>query len=313
VVDAASISEAPIAPKRNIILKIAFGAGLLLAFLYVYIRELLNNRVRSTKELKTLTSVPVLAEIAQQETGDLITANSRSIVAEQIRSLRTNLQYLRSRKAQEGGGRVTLLTSSMSAEGKSFIACNLAVIHAFSHKKTVLLELDLRKPKISRYLNLGPHTGLSNYLIGEVDIAGIIQPLANYPKLSVIGSGPVPPNPSELLAGDDMDELMAYLKANYDEIIIDTPPAGLVTDAQLLGRFADVTLFLVRQGVTFKSQVENINELQKQERFPKLNIILNGVKIGGGYGYGYGYYASGPENNTFKFSRLIRSVFARLF
>ncbi|WP_256013232.1 GumC family protein [Desertivirga xinjiangensis] len=306
VVEPASVSLGPISPKRNTILLGALAAGLLLAFLYVFIKELLNNRVRSVKDVKRLTEVPLLGEIAQQEANELITVNNRSAMAEQLRSMRINLQYLGGRKGKESKGVVTLLTSSMSGEGKSFVACNLAAVHAISGKKTVILELDLRKPKVSRYLNLKSNIGLSNYLIGKAEIEKIIQPLDGYTNISVIGSGPLPPNPSELLAGEEMEVLINYLKEHYDEIIIDTPPIGLVIDAQILARFADITLFLVRQGITFKSQLSKISELQQEQKFPKMNVVLNGVKLGENYGYGYYTSDAHKGNMLISFFRVFK-------
>ncbi len=155
--------------------------------------------------------------------------------------------------------------------------------------EVVLLELDLRKPKISKYLKLKNKTGLSNYFIGQISKEEIVQASGVHENLKVISSGPIPPNPAELLEQQGMDDLIAWLKTEFDEIIIDTPPIGLVTDALILARLADTSIYVVRHGVTLKSQILSVEELNKAKKFPKLNLIHNGIKLTGRYGYGYGY------------------------
>ena len=301
VIESANVLPTPISPKKDVVFLGALIGGLLLAFAYVYLLEILNDRIRSAKDVKKFCNINILGEIIQQESSELIVENSRSAMAEQLRSLRTNLQYVKFRNTTDKKGSITLLTSNMSGEGKSFVACNLAAVYALSEKKTILLELDLRKPKVSQYLGLKNKEGFSNYFIGQANISDIIQPLAGFNNFSVISSGPIPPNPAELLIEERLDKLFNYLRANYDEIIIDSPPVGLVIDAQILSTYADATLFIVRQDVTFKKQLVNMKE--RELKFPKLNIVLNGVKSyrGYGYGYGYGYYGS-EKNNKWKFS-----------
>jgi tyrosine-protein kinase Etk/Wzc len=138
----------------------------------------------------------------------------------------------------------------MSGEGKSFVAANMAAALAISGRKTIILELDLRKPKISKYLKLTNKADLSNYLIGKADVNEIITDSGVNENLFIIGSGPIPPNPSELLIQNGIEELVNYLRSNFDEIIIDMPPIGLVTDVQVLVRLADATIYLLRQGQT---------------------------------------------------------------
>jgi capsular exopolysaccharide synthesis family protein len=252
----------------------------------------------------------------------VVQPNSRKAIAEQFRAIRTNLQYVQGKK-KEGQGFVTLFTSSMSGEGKSFVASNIAAALAISGKKTILLELDLRKPKVSKYLNLNNKIGLSNYLIGKAKLDEIIQESGLNSNLKVIGSGPIPPNPSELLIGDEIESILHYLRENFDEIIIDTPPIGLVTDAQILARMADVSIYIVRHGVTFKRQIENLESLYRSGKFPKLNIIFNGIQLGGsygygygygngyGYGYGYGYYSDDVKHNKSTLKTLFKNFFKR--
>jgi tyrosine-protein kinase Etk/Wzc len=318
VVDDAYASHIPVSPQGNKIYLIAFIIGLALPLAYIYIKDLLDNKINNSNDINKLTKVAILGEIAFEQSTDaiVVNANSRKAIAEQFRSIRTNMQYL-SGKQVEGKGRVTLFTSSMSGEGKSFVASNVAAALAISGRRTVLLELDLRKPKISKYLDLTNKTGMSNYLIGKATMNDIIQPTSINVNLYVIGSGPIPPNPSELLIQNDLDILFQYLKANFDEIIIDTPPVGLVTDAQILSRFADVSIYLIRHGVTTKDQVRQFNKLYSENKFPKLNVIFNGVELGGRYGYGYGrgygygYYSDASNLNKKDFSGVIKDLVKR--
>ncbi len=281
-------SMQPIKPEKSNIYLLALVFGVFTPIVYVFAKDALNFKVISLNDITERTSVPILGEVMYQEGADAIVLdnNSRNAIAEQFRSIRTNLQYIFGR---DNGSRVTLFTSSMSGEGKSFISSNVAAALAMAGRKTVILELDLRKPKISKYLKLKNKTGLSNYFIGQINKEEIVQASGVHENLKVISSGPIPPNPAELLEQKGMDELIAWLKTQFDEIIIDTPPIGLVTDALILARLADTSIYVVRHGVTLKSQILAIEELHKAKKFPKLSLIHNGIKLTGRYGYGYGY------------------------
>ncbi|KEQ28930.1 hypothetical protein N180_15385 [Pedobacter antarcticus 4BY] len=315
IVDPAYYGKQPIKPKKPLIILVAFIMGIILPAGYIYGKEIINNKIQNKSDILNITSVPILGEIFFNENSGAIVVDSKSrtAIAEQFRSIRTNMQFLHG-KATPGRGKVTLLTSSMSGEGKSFVTSNLATAMAISGKKTVLLELDLRKPKVSQYLNLTNKRGLSNYLIGKAEINEIIQSSNVHPNFFVIGSGPIPPNPSELLVNTEIEVLLDYLRGNFDEIFIDTPPIGLVTDAQILSRLADATLYLVRQGVTYKEQINNLNLLYRANKFPKMNVILNGVVVDGkyGYGYGYGYYSDDVTHEKFNLKKTIKSLLKRL-
>lgn len=305
VVDPASSLGRPISPDRQKTYLAALFIGFFIPLAFVYGKELLNTKVLSSADLVKLTSVPILGELMLKRDDELIVvqAGSRKAIAEQFRSIRTNLQYIQGKRSGQKGF-VTLFTSSMSGEGKSFVGSNIAASLALSGKKTVLLELDLRKPKITAYLNLKQSAGLSNYLVGRATEAEIIQPSDFSPNLMIIGSGPVPANPSELLIGREIELLFDYLRANFDEIIVDTPPIGLITDAQILARLADATIYIVRYGYTQKQQVAHLEQLYKSKKFPRINIIFNGVKNGGRYGYGYGdsygYYSDNVKRKPSK-------------
>jgi tyrosine-protein kinase Etk/Wzc len=309
-VDPAYYSKLPIKPKRQLVYITSILLGLLLPVGFLFLKETLNDKLEDTSALTKITTAPILGEVMLNEGDESIVVheNSRKAIAEQFRAIRTNLQFVHG-KFKVGIGNVTLLTSSMSGEGKTFIASNIATALALSGKRTILLELDLRKPKVSKYLKLNNHLGISNYLIGKAKYDDIIQSTIINSNLFIIGSGPIPPNPSELLIQDEIDILFKYLRQNYDEIIIDTPPIGL--DAQILSRVADATIYVVRQNVTFKDQIKSLQLLYKSKKLPALNVILNGAKGGGKYGYGYGYYADDHRSEIWSFKKMFKEIMKR--
>jgi succinoglycan biosynthesis transport protein ExoP len=189
-----------------------------------------------------------------------------------------------------------MITSSVSGEGKTFCSINIATIFALSEKKTVVIGLDLRKPKLYSEFNLSNNAGVVNYLIKQKTLNEIIFP-TEIPFLDVIVSGPVPPNPAELIMSNGMKELIEELKKKYDYIILDTPPVGLVSDALELSQYSDVILYIVRQNFSKKEMISQLNNRVKRRELTNVSIILNGfenkAKYGAGYGYGYGAYSNG--------------------
>ncbi|KAA2239198.1 polysaccharide biosynthesis tyrosine autokinase [Chitinophaga agrisoli] len=289
VIDPAKSDALPFTPKRILIYLVGLILGVVVPAAFLYLKEVLNRRVLDKDDILQHTPVPILAEIGHSDDKDMVvvTANARTPVAEQFRAMRTNLQFV----LTGANEKVILLTSSMSGEGKSFIATNLAAILAVSGKKVVLLEMDLRKPKISEKLHLSNQLGFSNYSIGKASLNEIIRPSGIHDNCWLISSGPVPPNPAELMLLNQTSEMFQELRRRFDYVIIDTAPIGLVTDAQLLGRFADVTLFVIRQGHTFKQQLQFTKDLYVYKRMPKMELVVNDVKKASAYGYGYGYGA----------------------
>ncbi|WP_256010009.1 GumC family protein [Desertivirga xinjiangensis] len=286
----------------------ALLAGLLIPAGLVFGRNLMNNRVTSSKDIEILTNVPISTELFYEESDSPIVIQPKSgyMVGEQFRSLRTDLQYLHNKKDK---GRVTLITSSIASEGKSFVTSNLGVTLAASGRKTIILELDMRKPKIAQNFNLHESKGLSDYLQGRADKHEIIQPSDIHPGLSVIGTGSLPDNPSELLEQIELDELIAWLRTEYDDILIDTPPIYLVTDALILSRLSDASLYLVRQDYTYKVHLEFIEQLRKEQKMPKMKIVFNGVHMKGEHRYGYGYYV---DNQKTSFKSVMKDMSRRL-
>ena len=213
------------------------------------------------------------------------------MVAEQFRIIRSNLQYVLNKKEKA----VIMTTSSFSGEGKSYVSTNMGAVLALAGKRTVILEFDIRKPKVLSGLGMPKGPGITNYLVGKSnDLEQLIKPVEGHENLFVLGCGPVPPNPSEMLLDPRLGQMFDWLKQHYDIVLIDTAPVGMVSDAMTLGKFADCTLYLVRQGHTFKKQIALIDEFYQAGKLPKVSIIINDVKLKPGYGYyGYGRYGYG--------------------
>ena len=287
-------SAGPIKPVPKSFYMTGLILGLLAAILYVLLREQFNRRVLFRSEIEEKTRVPVLAEIMQTKSTDTIAISEgkRTLVAEQFRSLRTNLTFMGLNETQK----TLLVTSSISGEGKSFIALNLALSITLTGKRVALMEMDLRKPKLSKYLGIKRDPGISNYLINTAKLADIIKE-TQYPNLFVVSAGPIPPNPTELIGGQYFEKLMVELKSKFDYIIIDSAPIGPVTDSQLLGGYADTTVYVVRHGLTPKIFLRMINDLYDQKKFNNMAIVFNGLRRRGipllSYGYGYGSYGYG--------------------
>lgn len=286
-----------IAPKSK--KQVPYVLALLLGFgipaSLIYGRDLLKNKVLNRAEIERITGASVICELNQNKGKEQIVVLEKNAfaIAEQFRSLRTNLHLLYQNKPS---GRVTMFTSSVAGEGKSFITGNIGAALAATNRRVIILELDMRRPKISDILMLKKdHPGLSNYLANDATLTEVVQSSSVHEHLKAIGSGPVPENPSELLDSVKLDVLINKLKDEYDDILIDTPPLHLVTDALLLARVCDVTLYVVKQGYTDKSELIFIKQMVKENKLPNLNIVFNGIqrtKYGYGYNYDNSYYAN---------------------
>jgi tyrosine-protein kinase Etk/Wzc len=291
LIDAPISSYQPIKPKRTLVWAGAGMAGIAIPLLLINLLFLLNNTVQGRDEIEKVTHASILGEIGHMKTAKgepgedaIIKMTSRSAVAEQFRALRTNLQYL-----GDGNCRILMFTSSIGGEGKSFVSINLAASLAYSDKRVLLIGLDLRKPTLHDRLQVPNQYGASNCLIGQGKPSDFIQSTIVHPKFDVLTSGPIPPNPSELLSNGRLPILLKELRKEYDYILIDSPPYGLVTDSSLIAEHVDATLYLVRFNYTLLDHLKRIGELQKAKRFSNLSVIFNGVNYGAGYGYGYGY------------------------
>ncbi len=281
-------------PKKIIILFFFFILGLVLPVIGIYIRDLFRFQLESKEELEKISSIPLLGEIpktVQTETV-MVKQDNNDSFNEMLRLLRANLMFVVDSKDKK----VINILSSVIGEVKSFVSVNLGMSLALLDKKVLLVELDIRKPKLAKQLGLDSKQGMTLYLSGYMDKQEVIKPSGVHPNLSVITAGSVPPNPNELLAKPALDELISTLKSEYDFIIIDTAPIGMVSDGFLLNRIADVNLFVTRAGVTPKKFVEDADRYFNENKLKKMYFILNSVNLNKAsyrYGlykkYGYGY------------------------
>ncbi|KAA8486783.1 capsular exopolysaccharide synthesis family protein [Arcticibacter tournemirensis] len=289
--------------RKEYPLTVALLLGFLLPVGLIAGRDALRNRILTRKEIETATSAPIICELVQEESKTAIVVLNRDnyAIGEQFRALRTNLLHVYNRKEK---GKVILFTSSISGEGKSFVTSNIGASLAISGRKTVVLELDLRRPKISKIFKMdtaGP--GLSELLNGDAEKEDVIQPSGIHPNLFVMGSGSIPDNPAELLESEEMESLINELRFEYDNILIDSPPLRLVTDAMILAKMSDITLYLIRQGYTGKPELKFIKQMQEEKKLPNLNLVFNGIqrgKYGYGYNYDYSYYNEKDRKSVVK-------------
>ena len=300
-----------IRPNKDKILYTAVLIGVVISLIVIFIRSVFFEKIENAEDLKEITSVPVFGEIIFNEEADseyiVVDSNPKAAITESFRSLRANLEYLD--VAQKC--KTILITSHNPNEGKTFCSINLASIIAKADKKVLLLELDLHKPKVHVGLNMKTENGISSILSGK-EITEHCLLKTSIENLDVILSGPVPPNASELILSSRLQNLLEFGRQNYDYIIIDTPPVGLISDALVLMKYADATLFVLNTHLAKKEYVKNAEELVITNGIKNFGFLLNGVKMkksryyynysygykyGYGYGKGYGYgYGSSNKN-----------------
>ena len=278
-----------VAPRNMMNLLIALIIGLLIPALILFLKDYFNLKIQNRKDVEKATDFPIIGQIGlvSGKTPLVVIEKPKSPVAEAFRSIRTNIDFL-----TQGAPKSTILvTGDMQSVGKTFNSINIASIYALYGKKTLLLGFDMRKPKLFQEFGISNNIGLSSFLSNKNTIDEIIQNSGKIDCLDLITSGPIPPNPAEMIASDKCNELFEELKKRYDYIIIDTPPLGLVTDAFLLMKYSDVNLYIVRQGHTDKNIFASIIK-DIESRGLKVSIVINGIHQEGGYGYGkyhYGY------------------------
>ncbi|OCB70549.1 sugar transporter [Flavobacterium piscis] len=297
-----------IGPKTSVNYILALFLGTLIPLLFIFGIFFINNSIQNTEDISKLTQIPLIGVIGvnKDSLNLAVFDKPKSALSEAFRTIRSSLQFLY-KKQQVSGSKTLMITSSISGEGKTFCSINIATVFALSEKKTVIIGLDLRKPRLADEFGLKNQIGVVNYLIKQNSLAEIINP-TQIPNLDVILSGPIPPNPSELILSDAMRDLILELKQKYDYIILDTPPVGLVSDALELAQFADVTLYIVRQNYTKKDMITLLNTRVQRGELANASIILNGyenkAKYGTAYGYGYGYgaYSNGYHDEGDKIS-----------
>jgi capsular exopolysaccharide synthesis family protein len=273
--------------KRNYL--VAFILGIGVPFLLFFLIEYFNNKVQAKEDIEGIVNIPISGLIGHNNSDNnlIVKSNPKSAVAESFRTLRSNLHFF----ANKQDKKVFMVTSSISGEGKSFTCMNLGAVMALSGKKTVIIGGDMRKPKMYDDFGLKNEFGLSSILSGKMSLKDVLQKTV-IENLYLISAGPVPPNPSEMLMQDDMADLIKELQVKFDNIIIDTPPIALVTDAFVISPLVDHTIYITRQGFTPLFAIKNVAELYKHEKIKNISVVLNDIKNnrpGYGYGYGYGY------------------------
>lgn len=287
--------KSPVAPKKMIILLAAFVIGLCIPIAILFLIDFFKYRIEGMTDVERLTSVPVVAEISTmkqskgKEGAIVVRENKNDIMEETFRGLRTNMLFMLDPKQK-----VILVSSSILGEGKSFVAGNLATSLAFLGKKVVVVGLDIRKPGLNKVFNLPKRgLGITNYLRDpeNINLFDIVQKTDISDNLDILLGGPVPPNPTELVTRNVLDKAIDLLKERYDYVILDTAPIAIVTDTAIIGRVADMCVYVCRADYTPKESFRYVNVLQKDHKFDKLAVVLNGVDMSkrkNRYGYGYG-------------------------
>jgi len=291
IIDRSLLPSSPVKPKRILIVLIGIVLGLILGIVIALVRYYFDDTLQSEEELETmLGETPLLGAIPhiKQDSDKLkVLLSPKSALAESFRNLRTNLQFMNVRKKSH----VIAVTSTISGEGKTTICVNLAAIMSIADKKTIIVNLDMRKPTLHEKFGLSNVQGMSTLLSHASSLGSVIQK-TEYSNLDVITSGPIPPNPSELIQGDFIEKVIEKLREVYDVIVIDTPPIGLVTDARTLMHLADTSIYVLRAGYSKRGFLSTVRQLSAMKEIHGLSIVLNDVKAdrhGYGYGYGYGY------------------------
>ena len=292
VVDYARVLPGPVRPNPKRAYSIALLLGLLLPAGGLYLREKLNNKIVDKTTVEQLTRLPIAGVVGISDLANrwAVREATSSPIAEAYRGIRANLRFFSPAEKP-----VILITSSVSTEGKTFTAMNLATIYALSGKKAVLVGLDLRKPGLDQDSGVSSENGVSGYLSGHLSLNDIIQKDIQQENLDIVVSGSLPPNPGELIASPLLPKLIDELRELYDVVILDTPPVGLVADALTIAEFADITLLVVRQNTTKREDCQYLFNLNREGKLPNSAVIFNAVKSRrgsynyyGGYGYGYG-------------------------
>lgn len=299
-------SVGPVSPKRMLVFAAGFLLGLLIPAAFIYIRRLIFPIFTDKEELERLTKVPVLGEICKGDNKSdddvVVGENVSTPVAELFRLLRNNISFTRSGV----DSKVILITSSVSGEGKTFIATNLALTYALMGKKVAVVGMDLRRPMLAHRFGLNNQRGVTTFLSGqEHDVDKLLVQTKLNSNLYVLPAGPVPPNPNELLMSPNMSRLMSELRNEFDYVIIDSAPIGVISDTFLILRHSDLQLYVTHANYSTKSSLKVLHDAVKGEKFSSVYIVLNGVNISSNsyvyrrYGY-YGHYGQyGRKNQTY--------------
>ena len=293
IIDEAIADDNPISPKGKMIYLIALVLGVGVPVGIIYLLELTKFKIEGRSDVEKLTSVPIIGDIPltdEKQGAIAVFENQNNLMSETFRNIRTNLQFM-----LENDKKVILVTSTVSGEGKSFISANLAISLSLLGKKVVIVGLDIRKPGLNKVFNIPrKEVGITQYLANpEKNLMDLVQLSDVSKNLYILPGGTVPPNPTELLARDGLDKAIETLKKNFDYVILDTAPVGMVTDTLLIGRVADLSVYVCRADYTHKNEYTLINELAEKDKLPSLCTVINGLDLKKrkyGYYYGYGKY-----------------------
>lgn len=280
-----------ISPKYRMNYILGLVIGFMIPLVIILLRDFFNTRIMDKKDIEDRTLVPILGVVGHNANTSefIVKLKPKSSLAESFRSVKTNMEFL----LLGDNSKIINITSAMSGEGKTFSSINLAAITAMTNKKTLLVGLDLRKPKLHTEFNVDNTIGLSTYLIGKHSLEDI-QLATSIENLTLIPSGPTPVNPAQLIESGIFKVFIETIRKEYEFIIFDTPPAALVSDAMVLARYADANIFVVRQNYSNKNVIDLINDFQRNNKLPNMSILVNDVKLSGYYGNSYGYgYGSG--------------------
>lgn len=293
IVDTPYGGLAPVAPKTSSILMLAFLLGLFLPLNIIYLKTVLDTVVRGRKDLENLAT-PFVGEIPKfrskrisksKEEGLAVKANSRTVINEAFRVVRSNLEFM----LENGQKKVIMITSFNPGSGKTFISSNLAASMAIKGKRVVAIDLDMRHASLSNYINK-PKQGISNYLAGVIDECPVLEN-PEQENMSIIPAGTIPPNPTELLYSDRLKALIDRLRADYDLVFLDCPPVEMLADTSIVATYADKTIFVVRSGMLERDMLPVIDKYYEEHKLPNMAVLLNSTeKFNGHYGYHYGYY-----------------------
>lgn len=293
IIDDAIADDAPVSPKGKMIYLVALVLGVGIPVGVIYLLELTKFKIEGRSDVEKLTNVPIVGDIPltdEKQGAIVVFENQNNLMSETFRNIRTNLQFM-----LENDKKVILVTSTVSGEGKSFISANLAISLSLLGKKVIIVGLDIRKPGLNKVFNIPrKEVGITQYLANpEKNLMDLVQPSDVSKNLYILPGGTVPPNPTELLARDGLDKAIETLKKNFDYVILDTAPVGMVTDTLLIGRVADLSVYVCRADYTHKNEYTLINELAENNKLPKLCTVINGLDLKRrkyGYYYGYGKY-----------------------
>ena len=293
IIDAAIADDNPVSPKRMMVYLVALFFGMGIPVGIIYLIGLTKFKIEGRADIEKLTSLPVVGDIplADEKSGSIaVFENKNNLMSETFRNVRTNLQFM-----LENGKNVILVTSTISGEGKSFVSSNLAISLSLLGKKVVIVGLDIRKPGLNKVFNIPQKDhGITQFLTNpSMNLMDLVQPSDINRNLFILPGGAVPPNPTELLARDGLEKAIETLKTNFDYVILDTAPVGMVTDTLLIGRTADLSVYVCRADYTRKAEFTLVNELSENKKLPNLCVAINGLDLQKkkyGYYYGYGKY-----------------------